>query len=86
MVRWEKLLLTEKSARVSWKKWHSSRTLKDSKNYIYRKRAGLRHKHVLVDKSSECQIGKVGDIAGKPSGARSGELESQIKRNVFHVL
>lgn len=36
-----------------------------------------------VHKSSESWVGDVGTRAGKSSGARSGDVESQIKRDVF---
>ena len=38
-----------------------------------------------VDKSSESWVGNVGTRAEKSSGARSGGVESQIKRAVFRL-
>ena len=38
-----------------------------------------------IDKSSESWVGNVGTRAGKSSRARSGGMESQIKRAVFRL-
>ena len=61
--------------------WGGQKKKKEKK-----KRGRCERQSVPVGKSSSCQIGKVGDGAGKPSGARSGHLGSRIKRTVFRVL